>query len=145
MKITEKKLKRIIRNIIKEETSIPAINSEEQEIANDIVNAIKYYQKQPVRENTFKDIAGVAVDIGFRLFSFKATIPMLASAVIIYAKHKGIQPEALTIEHAQSIVNFIGLKADGGQNALQLIINVIAGIGGGYGIVKGSKIIDNLE
>ena len=47
MKITEKKLKRIIRNIIKEETSIPAINSEEQEIANDIVNAIKYYIHLP--------------------------------------------------------------------------------------------------
>ena len=136
MKITEKKLKRIIRNIIKEETSIPVISGRQKEIVDDIISAVLQAKNQPVYENTLKDVANAAVDIGFRLLSFKATIPMIATGIIMYCQHKGIQPDALTIQHAQAVVNFLELE---GHKVLEIIINVLAGLGGGYGVVKGIK------
>ena len=138
MLIKETDLRRIVRRIIKEENSIPVISDREQEIVDDIISAVLQAKNQPVHENTLKDVANAAVDIGFRLLSFKATIPMIATGIIMYCQHKGIQPEALTIQHAQSVVNFLGLE---GHKVLEIIINVLAGLGGGYGVVKGIKAV----
>lgn len=136
MLIKETDLRRIVRRIIKEETSIPEINDGEQKIVDVIISAVLQAKNQAVHENTFKDVANSAVDIGFRLLSFKATIPMIATGIIMYCNSKGIEVDSLTIQHAQSVVNFLGLE---GHHALEIIINVIAGLGGGYGVVKGMK------
>tara|TARA_B100001094_G_scaffold301613_1_gene328078 strand:- start:370 stop:810 length:441 start_codon:yes stop_codon:yes gene_type:complete len=146
MLLKESDLRRIVRSVIKEQNSVPVLDDKEQKIANDIISAVLQAKKSTVLESSFKDdikdIGSSIVDIGFRLFSFKATIPMISSAIIMYCQHKQIQPDALTIQHAQMLVKFIGLK---GNHALEIIMNVIAGIGGTYGVVKGAKALDALD
>lgn len=137
MKITERRLRYIIRKIVKENNNTYTLSDKEEKVVGAVISAIQHAQNETVSESALKDIANIAVDIGFRMFSFKATIPMIASGIILYAQHKGIQPDQLTVESAQSIVNFIGLE---GNNALQVVINIIAGLGGAYGVVKGRNI-----
>lgn len=133
MRITEKRLRNIIRNIIKEETD--QLNSKNKDVVAGVIAAIKQAQYETVTESSVKDIVNSAADIGFRLFSFKATIPMIASAIILYCNHKGIAVDQLTVDKASSIVDFINLSGNG---AVELVINIIAGLGGTAGMIKGS-------
>lgn len=141
MKITESKLRKIIKSIIAENQA-PSISNSEMEAVKGIVAAIQQYQNETVQENSEKTFAYSIADAGLRLFSLKATIPMIASAIIIYCNMNGIEVDALTMAEAGKIVSAIGLK---GNHALEIIMNVIAGIGGTYGVVKGAKALDSSD
>jgi len=135
MKITESKLRKIIRSVIAENQG-SLLNSKQIGFVDDIVAFIQQSQNKSVQENTEKTFTHSIADIGLRLFSFKATIPMIATAIITYCKMNGIEVDALTTAEASKIVNAIGLE---GNNALEIIINVIAGLGGAYGVTKGTS------
>jgi|TARA_B100001059_G_C17775815_1_gene551191 hypothetical protein len=139
MKLKESELRRIVRKIIIEDTSIPKLSAANQLVADDIIKTLLTSQNKSVSESSFKDIARGVADIGFRLGAFKATIPMIASGIIIYCNYNNIPVDALSLKHASLIVDFLGLQGGG---AVEVIINVIAGIGGAYGVAKGLKSLD---
>ena len=141
MKITESKLRKIIRSVIAENQE-SSLSPEQMDVVNAVVNLIKKSQNESVQEGALKDVGSFMMETGFRLFALKATTPMIATAIIMYCKSKGIEVDALTIAEAGKLVNAIGLE---GHNALQLVINIIAGLGGAYGAAKGTSSLDKLK